>query len=448
MTVLPVNALPIATIADTPAVLENVAVSVQAQASDSDGEVVSYSWQQFQGTAVELNGADSSHLTFTTPQVVSTEVLAFVLTVTDNEGGQNTAVVDVTVVGANQAPRVTLLKDLWVEQQSAVTLSSQYSSEVEVVGFNWTQTSGPVIEIADMDSFRIDFTAPSVAGDEIVLAFDLQITDARGLTAHDDIELVISDEQMNTFNGQAFNASERILWERDNQWVGYQFQSSIDIGHARRGGNATIFVPYLAAPAPVELVRSFNDKLYLQDTVMLVPDDNVRFFTQNEIDAPADLNVEDKTTIYQDFNGDGYIDLMVYSNTQVDWYRGDQNGGYSAAQSIIAGLTNIGQVIVNKPSSVGAGAVLVQSDNGQLNLFSLPLASSESNFTAIASFEGIANSSDWSVDMADLDGDSDQDVAATYVLDGKLLLAKLAFNDSDLLLTYLDRDVHLSLIHI
>lgn len=230
VTVLPVNALPIATIADTPAVLENVAVSVQAQASDSDGEVVSYSWQQFQGTAVELNGADSSHLTFTTPQVVSTEVLAFVLTVTDNEGGQNTAVVDVTVVGANQAPRVTLLKDLWVEQQSAVTLSSQYSSEVEVVGFNWTQTSGPVIEIADMDSFRIDFTAPSVAGDEIVLAFDLQITDARGLTAHDDIELVISDEQMNTFNGQAFNASERILWERDNQWVGYQFQSSIDIG--------------------------------------------------------------------------------------------------------------------------------------------------------------------------------------------------------------------------
>ena len=54
--------------------------------TDSDGNIVSYRWQQVEGKAVTLNNASSAILTFTTPSTNRMIPLTFELTVTDNNG--------------------------------------------------------------------------------------------------------------------------------------------------------------------------------------------------------------------------------------------------------------------------------------------------------------------------------------------------------------------------
>ena len=67
-------------------------------ASDPDGTIVSYLWEQTSGTMVLLASADDSVAAFTAPEVLADETLTFQLTVTDDDGatGHDTVFVTVT----------------------------------------------------------------------------------------------------------------------------------------------------------------------------------------------------------------------------------------------------------------------------------------------------------------------------------------------------------------
>ena len=84
VTVTHVNASPSVSVA-AKVVEEKQAVNLTAVASD-DGDVVSYSWQQTQGTEVTLVDADTATLSFDAPSVDQDETLTFSVSVTDDEG--------------------------------------------------------------------------------------------------------------------------------------------------------------------------------------------------------------------------------------------------------------------------------------------------------------------------------------------------------------------------
>ena len=76
-------------------------VILSGTASDPDGTIVSYEWEQTGGRTVSLSGTDGPTATFTAPDVSRDETLTFLLTVIDNDGGTNFAEVSVTVTAGS-----------------------------------------------------------------------------------------------------------------------------------------------------------------------------------------------------------------------------------------------------------------------------------------------------------------------------------------------------------
>jgi hypothetical protein len=77
---------------------EGINVTLDGNASsDPDGTIHSYSWTQIAGTAVTLIGAATASPSFTAPSVVADTILSFELTVTDNDGGTATDLVNITI---------------------------------------------------------------------------------------------------------------------------------------------------------------------------------------------------------------------------------------------------------------------------------------------------------------------------------------------------------------
>jgi hypothetical protein len=74
------NQAPIAEAGDNQSVKEGTEVTLNGSGSDPDGDTLTMTWEQTAGTSVTLIDG-----TFTAPQVTSSEVLIFTLTVSDNK---------------------------------------------------------------------------------------------------------------------------------------------------------------------------------------------------------------------------------------------------------------------------------------------------------------------------------------------------------------------------
>ena len=93
----PPNEPPIVNAGVDQTVDEGTIVVLSGTASDPDGAIVSYAWTQTGGTTAALAGADSVGAGFIAPDVITTETLTLRLTVTDNDGAEDSDEVSVTV---------------------------------------------------------------------------------------------------------------------------------------------------------------------------------------------------------------------------------------------------------------------------------------------------------------------------------------------------------------
>ncbi|WP_196140809.1 hypothetical protein [Aliikangiella sp. G2MR2-5] len=91
------NLLPAVNAGEDQTVDENVQVTLEGMATDSDGTIATYSWVQTEGQIVSLSSSDSASINFKAPSVLADETLVFELTVTDNDGESATDSVSVTV---------------------------------------------------------------------------------------------------------------------------------------------------------------------------------------------------------------------------------------------------------------------------------------------------------------------------------------------------------------
>ena len=96
----PANRAPIVNAGVAQTVDSGATVTLSGTASDPDGRVVSYLWEQTDGRTVTLSGATGSVATFTAPDVPADETLTFRLTVTDDDGAQASGEVRVTITAA------------------------------------------------------------------------------------------------------------------------------------------------------------------------------------------------------------------------------------------------------------------------------------------------------------------------------------------------------------
>ena len=118
----PSNQLPVANAGADRSVDAGTMVILSATASDPDGTVVRYAWEQTGGTMVALSGDNSATVMFTSPAVTA-EALTFRFTVTDNEGALASDEVSVTIEG--------------VERFTSVSAGSYHTCGIRDTGEGW-----------------------------------------------------------------------------------------------------------------------------------------------------------------------------------------------------------------------------------------------------------------------------------------------------------------------
>jgi len=170
-------------------VTEGSTVTLDASNSfDQDDGIYSYQWSQISGTAVNLNISNPVKATFVAPNLdQQSESLKFQLTVTDTGGLQSQDICIVNVSRINVPPSADAGPDLVVQQGQSVTLNGSGSKDVDdgISLCQWSQTSGPPVDLSSPAVFNPSFIAPEPASGGTSLSFIITITDLGGLQAQD-----------------------------------------------------------------------------------------------------------------------------------------------------------------------------------------------------------------------------------------------------------------------
>jgi hypothetical protein len=170
--------------------------------SDSDGTIASYTWKQTAGPSVDLNLDRPAHPTFIVPPATQDTTLTFSLVVTDDSGAStaaNTVNIHVKNLPANLRPIANAGPDQTVNQNATVTLSGSASSDRDgtaIEYYQWTQTSGPLVVMNEIDEHvatpKAMFTAPNVGPNGATLVFRLTVFDSDGATASDTVNVNVN----------------------------------------------------------------------------------------------------------------------------------------------------------------------------------------------------------------------------------------------------------------
>ncbi len=182
-----INAAPAADAGTDQTVAEFAVVTLDASGStDPDDGIASYDWQQTEGPAVTLSDASSMQPVFTAPNVgIGGAALKFKLTVTDNGGLKSSATCTVNVTWTNEPPTAQAGPDQTISAGALVTLNGESSSDPDdgIASYQWVQTGGPSVTLANPDAAIAQFNATVPSGS--ILTFELTVTDAGGLQATD-----------------------------------------------------------------------------------------------------------------------------------------------------------------------------------------------------------------------------------------------------------------------
>ena len=182
------NSLPVADAGPDQTVDDRTLVTLAGSATDSDGSIANYLWEQTAGTAVTLSDTAVARPTFTSPEADG--ILSFRLTVTDNEGGTGTDTVHVTV---NYVPNVNPVANAGVNQTVYVSTSVNLSgsatdSDGSIASYLWQQTAGDSVSLSSTNTASTSFTAPASAQ---TLTFTLTATDNEGGSHTDSVDVVV-----------------------------------------------------------------------------------------------------------------------------------------------------------------------------------------------------------------------------------------------------------------
>ncbi len=189
------NRLPLANAGSDQTVSPGATVTLQGSGSDPDGDALTYAWSQLSGPTVSLQGANTATCKFTAPSVATDTALSFRLNVNDAKGGSSSDDVNVLVhvsTPTNSPPTANAGTDQTVSSGTAVTLQGAGSDpNGDALTYAWSQLSGPAVTLTGAATSTAKFTAPSVTA-TTALAFRLTVSDGKGGTASDDVNVIVN----------------------------------------------------------------------------------------------------------------------------------------------------------------------------------------------------------------------------------------------------------------
>ena len=191
ISVLPVNEEPVVSAGADLIEDEQSTVNLFGDASDADGEIVSYLWEQLSGPDVAMIDSDSSNTSFLAPTTVSPIELEFRFTATDNEDSSGSDIVKVSVNPINTPPEVNAGEDQVSDEGLIVSLQGEVSdNDGEISSFQWTQVSGDSLALTDSDTLTPSFVAPTLV-ESMVFEFELSAEDNEGAISKDRVVIQV-----------------------------------------------------------------------------------------------------------------------------------------------------------------------------------------------------------------------------------------------------------------
>ena len=168
--------------------------NLTATASDTDGTIASYNWQQASGPAVTL--VNQTNRTVTLNDLVE-GIYVFTVTVTDNDGGTDSDNVRVTVLPAatNSPPTANAgpNRNITLPNNSLNLFGSGSDPDGSIASYLWTKQSGPNIVLIDNNRATLSLTG-LVEGTYI---FRLTVTDDDGAQDFDETRVIVTPAAVN-----------------------------------------------------------------------------------------------------------------------------------------------------------------------------------------------------------------------------------------------------------
>jgi hypothetical protein len=203
------NRAPVADSGTAQSVAELSPVTLDGSLSfDPENQSLSYGWTQIAGTPVELFDAFAPRARFFAPLLdaggaYAAETLVFALEVTDSPSGDSCgdslsalSMVTVTIENVDHPPVADAGVDRVALSGRSVMLDGSGSSDPDqdVLAYQWTQLAGPAVMLLEANMARASFVAPVIgSGSEALLVFELFVDDGYGMTAVDQMTVLVQN---------------------------------------------------------------------------------------------------------------------------------------------------------------------------------------------------------------------------------------------------------------
>jgi poly(3-hydroxybutyrate) depolymerase/lysophospholipase L1-like esterase len=189
------NQLPVASAGDNISIsLPQNSVSIDATSSaDADGDIETFLWSKISGPDGAVITDSSSSITTVTN--LKPGMYQFLLTVTDNEGGSSSDVIQVTVVNPfpNTPPIANAGVDQTITLPAALVLDGSASSDAEgPLVYAWKQLQGPSSSLIVDPTIAISNVSNLIGG---TYTFELTVKDTKGEIDKDSVIITVNPEQ-------------------------------------------------------------------------------------------------------------------------------------------------------------------------------------------------------------------------------------------------------------
>ena len=339
--VSPVNQLPIvvATVERTMDV-EQV-VMLAATATDSDGSIVSYFWQQTAGESVAVEDFQQAKIQFSTKDITS-DILSFTVTARDNEG--ETLVKELSIKVTADIPDVITAAELITKSGVTTLIEWQNIDNNDELNFEVLQITGQqALVFNSLGSEGIYFDAPIVVDEAKTYQLSLSITDESASQFNIPISLTVNP------NSGSFSDVETIF-TMDEMGINVDEFSTQDVDN---DGIADIIAYH---DEGVSWYKNYGDLAIESSPVHIHSKNFLRYGSEDQ-------------HFFKDVDDDSYVDFVFIDydpqrNNLIVKYKQNDGEGQFSQQFDIAELVGSG-------SNLDAAKLLLASQKSQQNLFSV-----------------------------------------------------------------------------
>mgnify|MGYP005811979621 CR=1 FL=1 len=339
VTVTPVNQLPsVVTTVERNLDSEHIA-KLTAIATDSDGDIVNYLWQQTAGETVDIEDYQRPRIQFSL-NGLSSEILTFTITATDNEG--ESSVNELSINPTADIPNVVTSSEIFANSGATTLVEWQSIDNNNELNFEILQVTGEqTLVFNSLKAEGIYFDAPIVVGDAQTYQLSLSITDESTSQFNIPILLTVSP------NMDSFADVETIL-SMSTTGIEVDEFSTQDIDN---DGNTDIVAYH---DKGVYWYKNYSDLAIESSPVYIYGKRMFRAMQQH---------------FFKDVDDDNYVDFVFFdydpqiNNLIIKYKKNDSEGQFTPQFDIVE--------LVGSGSSLYDAKLLIANQKTQQNLFSV-----------------------------------------------------------------------------